>query len=131
MFQIYPLLKLKKYTQIFSCIQWMYLQRNHDAVYIDNHIFSNFSYNIFKIIFFLSTKYLNNVIVQSWYYIQILGDKKRLCQIGFTSKKISNRFVKFKPVENLTFTTLGKSKKLVFFCWLRTSRITQLKKQPL
>ena len=76
--------------------------------YFYNHIFSNFSYNIFSIHHILNI----NVIVQS-YYIQILSDKKRLCLIGFTSKKVSDHFAKFKQVKNLIVIILSKSKNLV------------------
>ena len=39
--------------------------------------------------------------------------KKRLCQIGFTSKKASNHFAKFKQVKRLAVITLGKSQNLL------------------
>ena len=39
--------------------------------------------------------------------------KKRLCQIGFTSKKASNHFAKFKQVKRLAVITLAKSQNLL------------------
>ena len=59
----------------------LYLQRNHDAVYIvDLPIFLFSSYNIFFI--------LNSVIVQLQYYIQILGNKKGYVKLILRVKKL-------------------------------------------
>ena len=52
----------------------------------------------------------------------LLADKK--CQVAFTSKKVCNRFAKFKQVKKLVAITLSKSKKLlVILLTLNKSKI--------